>query len=72
MDLCVSPHEEANLVVEEVVIAYNGVAKSIGCSGIVGGSRSIDRVSWLSVGGVPEALLWSVSGLLLVESIKVL
>ena len=41
-----SPHE-ADLVVEKVVVAYYGVAKSIGCSGLVGGrvNRSVDRVS---------------------------
>lgn len=37
----VSPDEEANLVVEEVVVVYNGGSKkSIGCSGLVGGSGS--------------------------------
>ena len=42
-----TPHEKANLVVEKVVVACDGVAKKSGCGGLVGSSdRNVDRVTW--------------------------
>lgn len=52
------PTKKGNLVVEEVVVAYDGVAKSVGCSKLVSSSGSCDCVSRISgVSGVPEVFL---------------